>query len=225
MSVFRLVMAKWVVLGMVSLAAWGANAQFIVDVQSGGAIPGQTPSDGYVEFKFNVPDLGTITDVNVRLAIAHSDVYELLTVLYSPAGTSVRLFLGYNLTTEAPNIPDIWVDDQASTSIAAASVLSYSASYRPDDIFGGLSKFNGENSVGEWKLRVYDQVDPDHAGVLYKSGDAGAPWATGATPLIGTQLEITASAVPEPQHYASAAGCLLLLYAIRRRFKHCPASV
>lgn len=101
----------------------------------------------------------TITDVNVTLNIPHEWVEDLRLVLTSPTGTELELFA--NIIGNGVNFTNTILDDQAPTllSDATGADAPYTGAYRPDN---ALSVFNGEVSIGEWTLSVYDFWDTDN---------------------------------------------------------------
>ncbi len=107
-------------------------------------------SNGSVVFSsLNVPVGGQISDVNVTNIKGEYDIVKFIDVkLVSPEETEVVLFS--DLACNAFEF-DLGFDDQGnpvpcppSDGLAAA----------PMDDMGGLSQFNGEDSEGEWKVRV-----------------------------------------------------------------------
>ncbi|MCU0347584.1 MAG: M12 family metallo-peptidase [Saprospiraceae bacterium] len=99
---------------------------------------------------------GTISDVNVSQIKGNHDVLNDLRIsLVSPAGTVVKLFENIcgNVTTF-----NFGLNDESPFTIACPPING--SSYQPQSL---LSAFNGENTVGEWKLRV-EVIDPAGQG-------------------------------------------------------------
>ena len=106
----------------------------------------------------NVPatDLGTVTDINVSLNIAHTFATDLDVFLIAPSGTEYSLFddvggsstLGFNIT----------LDDSA----AALLVDAGTGAFQPESPLGNLI---GEIIAGTWTLKIVDDADVD-AGTL-----------------------------------------------------------
>ena len=61
-----------------------------------------------------------ITDVNLFIALNHSDEDELNIFLIAPNGDSVALFMNQSLVNDADNIITIF-DDQADSSVTVIS--------------------------------------------------------------------------------------------------------
>jgi len=100
----------------------------------------------------------TISDVNVTINITHVYVEDVRLVLRSPAGTEVELFA--NIIGNAQNFTNTVLDDQAATALSATTTgdAPFTGTYQPDN---ALSAFNGETSMGDWTLSVYDFWDLD----------------------------------------------------------------
>lgn len=99
---------------------------------------------------------GRVDDVNVlNIRAIHQRAADLVVTLESPAGTQVRLW-GY----KCPNGSgiNVGVDDQSNDYFQCP--IHQNRIYRPEE---ALSKFNGENMTGYWKLIVEDT----------KTGDGG----------------------------------------------------
>ncbi len=103
-------------------------------------------------------------DVNVTIgSITHTWVSDLTIDLTSPAGTTVRLFNEHGGSGD--NFTDTVFDDEAATSIAAASA-PFTGSFRP---FQPLSAFDGQNVQGTWTLKIVDHFAAD-VGTLHSWG-------------------------------------------------------
>ena len=122
----------------------------------------------------NVPDAGSITDLNITLLdISHDWVGDLSATLESPSGTVVQLFDGPGIpaSTYGCNGDDINVSfDDAATLTAtdfentcAGSVPTISGTYQSMDL---LSIFNGESMTGDWILTIDDSYAASDDGIL-----------------------------------------------------------
>jgi len=101
-----------------------------------------------VTSKLEVPTGGTISDLNVTFLEGEHDIVRDLDVqLISPEGTSVTLFSALLCGTISF---DLGFDDESPLTIPCPPV---GGSYETQDDVG-LAKFNGENSAGEWTMRV-----------------------------------------------------------------------
>jgi subtilisin-like proprotein convertase family protein len=129
------------------------------------AIPDDN-SGGVVSSLF-VPVSGRIKDLNVRLNVAHTFVGDLKVELTSPDNsTTVRLVEhagGPN--NGGDNLVDTVLDDESSTVIGTgASAAPYTGSFRP--MGDQLSRFDGQQQQGTWKLRVSDRYENDTGSLL-----------------------------------------------------------
>ncbi len=116
---------------------------------------------GPVNSNLNVSGIsGRIQDLNVRVNITHSHAPDLEVYLVAPNGTRVRLFS--NVGGGGANFTNTIFDDQAATSITAATA-PFTGSFRP---MGNLSDFNGINPNGTWTVQVYDSYTGFNNGTL-----------------------------------------------------------
>jgi len=105
----------------------------------------------------------TITDINVTLNITYGYVEDLRVVLTSPAGTTVELLKNLSGNSGA-NFTSTVLDDAGATAITTATPANapFTATYSPEN---SLSVLNGENSVGNWTLSVYDNWTDDSGSI------------------------------------------------------------
>lgn len=103
----------------------------------------------------NVPESYVITDVNVTVNISHTWNEDLDIYLISPSGTTVELSTDNG--GDGDNYNNVTFDD-ASASTLPTSNTTLSGTYRPE---GSLASFNGQNSNGNWTLRVTDDTNWD----------------------------------------------------------------
>ena len=103
--------------------------------------------------------VGSITDVEVELTIAHTYVGDLSAWLTAPDGTTVNLFAASG--NPGANISGLILDDQATTLISDGGD-PFSGRFRPS---GSLATLNGKNPLGTWTLNVADQ-DASNAGTI-----------------------------------------------------------
>ena len=101
-------------------------------------------------FRFDRQMPGQIGDIDVRLDISHTNNSDLTAVLTSPAGTSVTLFTGGDVSGQ--DFSATVFDDQGLSTIGSGSA-PYTGRFQPS---GLLSAFNGEDPTGDWKLEVTD---------------------------------------------------------------------
>ncbi len=110
---------------------------------------------------FNNPVNKTILDVNVLLNVQHTFDADLSFSLISPSGTEIILAGGVGV--DGDNFTDTYFDDEADIAIdSSAAVPPFTGRFKPID---KLWLFDGENSLGEWKLRVTDNGFQD-GGIL-----------------------------------------------------------
>lgn len=104
-----------------------------------------------IESKITIANGGTVSDINIpNMKGSHTYISDLEATLISPAGTEVTLFKNkcFNLTNF-----DIGFDDQAPNGIPCP--MTDGGSHTPQQ---SLDAFNGESSVGDWTLRIKDNV-------------------------------------------------------------------
>lgn len=132
-------------------------------------VVGQVYSPGITSAKLNVPDLGTITDVNVRMRAAHTLVSDVGVFLNGPGETSVFLAAptgdnGDDFGTGAASCDGTFTvfDDSAPTSIDAAKA-PFAGTFKPHE---PLQDLVGKPMGGDWELTFID-LFPTDAGTLY----------------------------------------------------------
>ncbi|NJL74894.1 MAG: hypothetical protein HC892_07550 [Saprospiraceae bacterium] len=114
----------------------------------------QGPAANYVSI-LNIPELGSITDVNVvPLSGKHSWISDLQFSLTSPDGTVVQLI---NRPCFDENDFNIVFDDESINSTIPCP-LTNGLAYQPLE---RLKKVNGENMQGVWRLQIRDHEDQD----------------------------------------------------------------
>ncbi len=100
----------------------------------------------------NNPISKTILDVNVLINIQHTFDADISFSLISPLGTEIILAGGVGL--DGDDFTNTYFDDEAAIAIDSSLALPpFTGTFRPVD---KLWLFDGENSFGEWKLRVTD---------------------------------------------------------------------
>ena len=103
----------------------------------------------------NVPDSNTITDVNVTVNISHTWNADLDIYLISPLGTTIELSTDNG--GNGDNYNNVIFDDASANTLPTGST-TLSGTYSPE---GSLASLNGENSNGNWTLRVIDDESGD----------------------------------------------------------------
>jgi subtilisin-like proprotein convertase family protein len=107
-----------------------------------------------------IPSPGRIKDLNVSIGrITHGSVGDLVIDLTGPDGTTVTLARHVGgPDNSANNFVETVFDDEASANISSG-FAPYTGSFRPQG--DQLSRFDGEDKQGTWKLRVRDLVEGD----------------------------------------------------------------
>jgi predicted outer membrane repeat protein len=99
-----------------------------------------------------IPESFTITDLNVQVDITMPNSNGDLNVfLIGPDGTRVELFTDVGLMSK-DDFKNTILDDEASISVRDGRGR-FEGTYRPE---GKLSKFDGKNAHGTWKLEITD---------------------------------------------------------------------
>jgi len=115
-----------------------------------------------------VPVSGRIKDINVRInGIDHSFVGDLKVELTSPDNsTTVRLIEHVGGPNNGgDDLVETVFDDEAGTVIGSGgSAAPYTGSFRPQG--DQLSRFDGKEQQGTWKLRVSDRYENDTGSLL-----------------------------------------------------------
>jgi len=146
--------------------AWGsANCLGSVHIYGGSfnlPIPKLDKSDPYIskgwmaDAIINVPDHLTIHDLDIAISLTHTSAFDLQIFLQSPSGTKICLnmydpykefFIGANYTNTI-------FDDEATLSIKDASA-PFTGRFKPLEPYK-LSKFDGQDTFGSWRLQIYD---------------------------------------------------------------------
>src|SRR4030042_5631958 len=109
-----------------------------------------------------VTDHFIISDLDVSVTFSHESLFDLQVLLQSPAGTNVVLNLAGNPAfivrgddgrlTSVGGSGQWYFDDEAEISIEQAAEPFF-GSFRPA---WSLSLFDGEDTYGLWRLRIYD---------------------------------------------------------------------
>ena len=129
----------------------------------------QLPDLSTIDVPITVADIGTITDLNIRVRLNHTYVSDLDIYLIGPDGTIVELTTdnggsGDNYGSGANScVGTPTVFDNTGTVSITAGVAPFAGKYKPEQL---LSVFNGKTSKGTWKLRITDDLGGD-VGTLY----------------------------------------------------------
>ena len=102
-------------------------------------------------FLMNLPDFGTIADIDLVADIDHSRPFDLAMALVSPRGTRVNLFASEDLSSSVLDL--VRFDDEADESIETITD-PHAESVRP--VSSRLSDLDGEETNGWWYLEIQD---------------------------------------------------------------------
>jgi len=119
----------------------------------------------------NIPDYGTITDVNLTASMTHPYVGDLgMTLTKVSPGSTVTVLdrPGVPATTYGCSGDNLamTLDDSAASyaeGICSGSTPTINGTYRPNN---PLNTFNGLSSNGQWNLQVTDYYPSSDAGTL-----------------------------------------------------------
>ncbi len=143
-----------------------------------------------------------ITDVNVRLNIAHTYDSDLTVTLISPDGTRVKLF--QDIGGAGRNFTGTVLDDQADVTIGAlGTVAPFAGSYQPQESLGA---FLGKSANGAWTLEVTDGFTGDTGRVAGWSLDFTTTEPSATTTAAGVYGLFDLPPGDYPVRYAAAAG-------------------
>ncbi len=133
-----------------------------------------------------------ITDLNVKVAIAHTYDSDLVITLTSPtvngvAGKTVTLF--NRRGGSGDNLTNTTFDDEATTAIASG-VAPFSGSFKIENTTGNLlSAFDGRSTQGVWTLKVSDKANADIGSLtawsLLVNGTIGSVTGSGQARTLG----------------------------------------
>ncbi len=119
-------------------------------------VPKAIPDLATVISVLNVADSFVLADVDVGpLDITHTWDADLDVFLRSPSGTLVELFT--DVGGSGDNFLNTILDDEAAVSITAGSP-PFTGTFRPERL---LSALDGQNSSGEWRLQITDDLSGD----------------------------------------------------------------
>lgn len=114
------------------------------------------PGSLLTEVIIEVPDHFIVSDLDVRISITHTNVFDLQLFLESPLDTRLCLNM-YHFEkefSEYPNYTNTIFDDEAPLSIKQAEA-PFTGRFRPVGP-DKLSQFDGQNTYGPWRLQIYD---------------------------------------------------------------------
>lgn len=112
-------------------------------------IVNQTPL-AYQQWSLNVPDVMTVSDINVSVDITHPKISELQIGVVRPGSTTVGPLLFQQSCPTTANLKAKFDDSGVVFSCAGASANN---TYKPLE---ALSAFNGAAAQGNWRLVIAD---------------------------------------------------------------------
>jgi len=103
----------------------------------------------------NITDHITISDLDVAITLTHTNVFDLQIFLQNPAGTSLCLNMyDFDEFFVGANYEQTIFDDEAAVPIEHAQA-PFTGRFRPRTPTL-LQVFDGQDSFGSWRLRIYD---------------------------------------------------------------------
>jgi uncharacterized repeat protein (TIGR01451 family) len=125
-----------------------------------GAINGTTTCAAPLVRNFSVGTSFTVSDVDIGVLAAHTWRGDIRMTLQSPAGTRVQLVNGDANNISGDNF-NVTLNDGASqvvntdgnTTNHSTTAPPYQNNFQPN---AALSAFNGQNSLGTWRLEICD---------------------------------------------------------------------
>jgi hypothetical protein len=122
------------------------------------------PGSAMTEAVIEIHDHFVIEDLDVRINITHTNVFDLQLFLQSPAGTRVCLNM-FDFKKEFsvyPNYTNTIFDDESLFSIKDGDA-PFTGRFGPVDVdpYNKLSKFDGQDTYGSWLLQIYDMWPTD----------------------------------------------------------------
>ncbi|MCK5225948.1 MAG: proprotein convertase P-domain-containing protein [Planctomycetes bacterium] len=121
-------------------------------------IPTQQKSLGWMDDAvIEIPDCHIITDLDVKISVKHTNVFDLQIFLQSPAGTLICLnkYNPFNEFFIGENYTNTIFDDEAGLGIKKAKA-PFTGRFKPFNSPYKLSVFDGEQAMGSWRLKIYD---------------------------------------------------------------------
>jgi subtilisin-like proprotein convertase family protein len=118
-------------------------------------------SKGWMEDAvIEITDYFTVSDLDVRISVTHTNVFDLQIFLQSPVGTRICLNMyTFHEFFEGENYTHTVFDDEAELSIKQVGP-PFTGSFRPLEPYR-LSDFDGGQTYGIWRMQIYDAWDWD----------------------------------------------------------------
>ena len=116
------------------------------------------PGSWVTEATIEIPDHFTIHDLDVGITLTHTSVFDLQIFIQSPDGTTLCLNeYSFDEYFEGENYTQTVFDDEAELPIEQGQP-PFTGRFRPKaiDPLNLLGVFDGQDSFGLWRLRIYD---------------------------------------------------------------------
>jgi uncharacterized repeat protein (TIGR01451 family) len=208
---------------MLALPAYAQTTQY--SNTTGAAINNLTPCTAPVFVNFTVATSFTVSDVDLGVLATHTYRGDLRMTLQSPAGTRVQIVNG-----DANNVPgdnfNVRLNDGGTqivnldgNSNHSTTAPPYQNNYIPN---AALSAFNGQNSLGTWRLEICDIFTSSDNGTFTRADlfltQLPASFAdlslvktvSNATPASGTNITYTLTASNSAASNQTATGVQVL---------------
>ncbi|MBV6477941.1 MAG: hypothetical protein HGGPFJEG_00686 [Ignavibacteria bacterium] len=145
----------------------GLNYQNGFSLKSADARIPSTGISGIISDSIEICFDTLISEMNVFLALNHTNEEELSVSITGPQGQTVTLFANHALAGNSDNLITIF-DDNSDTSLnSSARLVSFSPSIKPKNPLNSV--FAGKRTAGKWKLTINDNTGPG-IGRLYAWG-------------------------------------------------------
>ncbi len=129
-------------------------------------IPLSSGTSGVSTYNFKINLDTVITDIDVMIALNHTNLSSLNITVIAPNNDSVRIVSNLSTSTADNSLMTVF-DDQADSSFASARYVSFHTAMKPENNLNSV--FAGDRSLGVWKIRINDIAEGD-TGVLNMFG-------------------------------------------------------
>lgn len=154
-------------------------------------IPDNQPGGPGITATIDVPISATINDIDVTITVETIYPLDIDVFIESPQGVSYEVVTDRGGNSSGFDITDATFDDSATELMSLlSSDAPYTGRWLPEGP-GGLAIFNGQNAMGQWKLRVRDD-----------SGSGST--AGGGARLVRWSIDIDGG-FPGPETFAGSA--------------------
>ncbi len=131
-----------------------ANVRNVVEYPSTN-VPINILDNTTVTSTINIPNAGSIADLDLRLDITHTWDSDLDVFLISPTGTRIEMF--QDIGGSGDNFNNTYLDDEAATAITSGTA-PFTGNFRP---VGSFSVVDGLSMTGLWTLEISDDAAGD----------------------------------------------------------------